>query len=198
MVNPDGVICGNYRSSMVGCDLNRCYNKPDFRFHPTIWCVKNLTEDLNNLEAFAKNSKGVTLEDNVIAFVDMHAHSRKKCVFMYGPEVPLHKEQYFRMRIIPRLVAEETEMFRYHSCRFKHEKSKAKAARIVIHKELGITNCYTMESSFHSFFDHENVNHELTPAMYEEMGAALVNALYEYLLIVENDERRRQQKRIDT
>lgn len=28
MVNPDGVIHGNYRCSLVGCDLNRRWKKP--------------------------------------------------------------------------------------------------------------------------------------------------------------------------
>lgn len=28
MLNPDGVIHGNYRSSLAGCDLNRRWKKP--------------------------------------------------------------------------------------------------------------------------------------------------------------------------
>lgn len=28
MVNPDGVIHGNYRTSLAGCDLNRRWKKP--------------------------------------------------------------------------------------------------------------------------------------------------------------------------
>ena len=28
MVNPDGVIHGNYRTSLAGCDLNRRWSKP--------------------------------------------------------------------------------------------------------------------------------------------------------------------------
>lgn len=47
MVNVDGVILGNYRVSCAGNDLNRKYDKPDFRFHPEVWSIKNLTETLN-------------------------------------------------------------------------------------------------------------------------------------------------------
>lgn len=47
MVNVDGVITGNYRSSCVGDDLNRTYDKPDFRLHPVVWSIKNLVEALN-------------------------------------------------------------------------------------------------------------------------------------------------------
>ncbi len=34
MINPDGVICGNYRSSMSGSDLNRQYHSPNPTLHP--------------------------------------------------------------------------------------------------------------------------------------------------------------------
>ena len=51
----------------------------------------------------------------------MHGHSRKKNVFIYGPQEPLHSASYLKMRIIPKLLAEETSKFRYHSCRFRLE-----------------------------------------------------------------------------
>jgi murein tripeptide amidase MpaA len=28
MLNPDGVVCGNYRCSLAGCDLNRRWKDP--------------------------------------------------------------------------------------------------------------------------------------------------------------------------
>ena len=46
MINPDGVIIGNYRTSMSGNDLNRRYVKPDFRIHPTVCAIKQLASDL--------------------------------------------------------------------------------------------------------------------------------------------------------
>ena len=42
MVNPDGVIIGNYRTSMAGNDLNRRYRDPNFRLHPTVVAIKKL------------------------------------------------------------------------------------------------------------------------------------------------------------
>lgn len=36
MLNPDGVIHGNYRCSLIGADLNRRWKSPDRIFHPTI------------------------------------------------------------------------------------------------------------------------------------------------------------------
>jgi hydroxymethylglutaryl-CoA reductase len=78
-----------------------------------------------------------------------------------------------------------------------NEKSKRTAARIVLNKELGIFNCFTFEASFHSYYDHERVNHEFTPAMYEAMGANLVNSLYEYMMVVEEDDRCKQAKMVE-
>jgi len=62
----------------------------------------------------------------------MHAHSRRKSVFAYGPPVPLHSNNYLQVRVIPKLLSEETEMFRFFGCRFQNDLCKARAARIVI------------------------------------------------------------------
>lgn len=40
MLNPDGVINGNYRTSLAGCDLNRKWKKPDRELHSEIFAVK--------------------------------------------------------------------------------------------------------------------------------------------------------------
>ena len=42
MLNPDGVINGNYRCSLAGEDLNRRYRNPSALLHPTIAAVKQL------------------------------------------------------------------------------------------------------------------------------------------------------------
>ena len=44
MLNPDGVIVGNYRCSLFGKDLNRNYRKPKKEYFPTIWATKNMME----------------------------------------------------------------------------------------------------------------------------------------------------------
>ena len=40
MLNPDGVINGNYRASLSGEDLNRKWKNPDKYKHPEIYYVK--------------------------------------------------------------------------------------------------------------------------------------------------------------
>ncbi len=42
MLNPDGVINGNYRCSLAGSDLNRRYKVPSKVLHPVIFSIKKL------------------------------------------------------------------------------------------------------------------------------------------------------------
>lgn len=48
MLNPDGVIAGNNRTSMSGHDLNRKFDEPNFRLHPSVWNIKRMTEQIVN------------------------------------------------------------------------------------------------------------------------------------------------------
>jgi hypothetical protein len=71
MLNPDGVINGNYRCSLAGCDLNRRWKNPSKSLHPTIYHTKKLIKKLHQ-------ERGVHL------YCDLHGHSQKENVFMYG------------------------------------------------------------------------------------------------------------------
>lgn len=42
MLNPDGVVCGNYRCSLAGVDLNRVWNDPSRKLHPTVHAMKQM------------------------------------------------------------------------------------------------------------------------------------------------------------
>ena len=46
MLNPDGVIYGNYRSSLLGVDLNRRWKNPSKFLHPTIYYTKSFIKYL--------------------------------------------------------------------------------------------------------------------------------------------------------
>lgn len=71
MLNPDGVINGNYRSSLAGCDLNRVWDRPDSRKHPTIYYTKELVMRLSKTRTIAM-------------MIDIHGHSRRQGIFFYG------------------------------------------------------------------------------------------------------------------
>ena len=71
LLNPEGVMLGNYRCSPQGFDLNRCWRKPDPSTHPTISAMKQLV-------------KTEKLTREVLMYCDFHSHSRKNDVFIYG------------------------------------------------------------------------------------------------------------------
>lgn len=71
MLNPDGVVKGNYRFSAYGCDLNRKWKACRENAQPEICFMKDLLKSLHK-------------EKKVVMYIDIHGHSRKKNVFFYG------------------------------------------------------------------------------------------------------------------
>ena len=83
-------------------------------------------------------------ETEVILVCDMHGHSRKKNIFMYG----CSSKNSVKEQVFPKLLETNSELFSFNDCEFGMQKSKESTARIVIYKEFGIVNTYTIESSF--------------------------------------------------
>eukprot|EP00775_Hariotina_reticulata_P008712 gene8712-8893_t len=188
MLNPDGVIVGNYRCSLAALDLNRVWQDPDSRLQPVITAFKSMMKDLMQ-------------EREVVLFCDMHGHSRKHGIFMYGcerktrdsvaassgwpvpgsvggvPGVPVKQQE----RILPLMLAiNAPDLFSYPSCNFKVQKSKAGTGRVVGFRELGLVNAFTMEASFAGPSGGELAGHHYNTGHLEEMGAVLVRTLLDY------------------
>lgn len=119
------------------------------------------------------------------AYIDIHGHSRKKSIFIYGPEYVLHSEKYFKARVIPKLLDENSEMFRYSSCKFNVEPLKERAARVVFNREFNVMNCFTLEASMHGYISNERQTVELTIADLLQMGEQLTQTLSQYCDLVD-------------
>ena len=158
MLNPDGVRYGNCRCSLLGIDLNRRWIEPSKRMHPTIYRAKE------ELESFQTSH-------NVVMFCDMHAHSKKRNIFMYGCayKPKMTKQKYIPM-VIPFLVHKRNSNFSFKDSTFKCEKSKESTGRIVVFKKYSIINSYTLEASF---FAAENNTERLSIKDYEKLGEDL-------------------------
>jgi len=134
------------RSSLAGCDLNRRFSEPSQLLHPTVYSTKHL------LKA-TKESRGVFL------YLDLHGHSRKKNIFVYGCD-PALEGTSIEERVFPRIIsrilsnisvsehAPSPAHFSYDDSHFSIHKSKASTGRVVAFQELGILNAFTVESSF--------------------------------------------------
>ncbi|XP_030418192.1 cytosolic carboxypeptidase 2 isoform X3 [Gopherus evgoodei] len=135
MLNPDGVIVGNYRCSLAGRDLNRNYQTVLKESFPCIWHTRRMIQR-------------VLEEREVLLYCDFHGHSRKNNVFMYGCNNKSTPAQRLHERIFPLMLSKNApDKFSFHSCKFKVQKSKEGTGRIVMWR-MGIPNSYTMESTF--------------------------------------------------
>jgi len=175
MMNVDGVIVGNYRYDLSGQDLNRNFANPNEKLHPIIYSVKQM---INNLKAQNKE---------ILAYIDIHGHSKKKCSFIYGPYYPLHMDRYVRVRILSRLLANITPMFRYSACRFKQQLAKMNTARLVISKEFDVVNSLTLENSFYGFINEERKTIEYCKEYYESMGECMCYGVLDYVYLSDEE-----------
>jgi hypothetical protein len=75
MLNVDGVVAGNYRCSLAGVDLNRHWKTPSPTIHPTIYATKQMIKRMAAVRP-------------ILMCVDLHGHSRKMNVFVYGCPIP--------------------------------------------------------------------------------------------------------------
>jgi cytosolic carboxypeptidase protein 2/3 len=112
MLNPDGVINGNYRCSLAGCDLNRRWKSPSETVHPTIFHTKQLVKSLQS-------------STKLVLFCDLHGHSRKQNVFMYGCT---RTENRNACKIFPYMLSKLNPCFSFENSRFGVQKSKASTA----------------------------------------------------------------------
>ena len=165
MLNPDGVINGNYRCSLAGCDLNRRWKVPHKSLHPTIWATKRLIKDMH-------------YERGLMLYCDLHGHSRKQNVFMYGCNNKVKPEE---CRVFPLMLSKLSKFFHFGSCRFGVQKSKEQTARVSLYKELKTCpNIFTMESTFSGVDFGEHKGQHMRQAHFEEMGRDLCRTLLIY------------------
>ena len=83
IVNPDGVISGNYRCNTQGKDMNRCFfadDDPEAKIRLTeVEHIRNFMEENFSKKFPEKRSK-------LKMFLDIHAHSGQRYIFIYAPQ----------------------------------------------------------------------------------------------------------------
>jgi hypothetical protein len=167
MLNPDGVILGNYRCSLPGVDLNRQWAEPHESSHPTIHHMKRMMRSLQST-------------DQLLLFCDLHGHSRKRNVFCYGCENPRGPHR-LRERLFPRLLADHSPHFSLGACSFKVLRSKESTGRVVVWRQLSQPSSFTLEASFCGADFGAGAGGHYSIANLKQMGAAFVPALLDYV-----------------
>ncbi|XP_041479509.1 uncharacterized protein LOC121427202 isoform X8 [Lytechinus variegatus] len=140
MLNPDGVIVGNYRCSLAGRDLNRNYRHPKKESFPTVWNTKQMLAD------FAEEC------EEILVYCDMHGHSRKHNVFIYGcdpDKQELDMAAFLCQRLFPWLLSQKApDKFSFRGCKFRVKRCKEATGRVVMWRQMGISNSFTLEATF--------------------------------------------------
>ncbi|KAI3384537.1 hypothetical protein SNEBB_003605 [Seison nebaliae] len=167
MLNPDGVIIGNYRCSLSGRDLNRNY-RTDFREQfPTIYSTRQLIRDLKQ-------------QKDILLYCDLHGHSKKMNIFVYGCESTYHPSRLYLSRIFPFMLHKNApDKFSYSYSRFMMQKSKEGTGRIVMFN-MGITNSFTMEASFCGSRIGNLAGYHFNSQDYEQMGKDFCHTISDF------------------
>ncbi|CAH1796187.1 unnamed protein product [Owenia fusiformis] len=179
MLNPDGVINGTHRCSMVAEDLNRRWLHPCPKLHPTIYHTKGLLQYMQSINKAP------------LVFCDYHGHSRRKNVFMYGcspsmswmnedldnPAISSNKVEDTGYKTLPRLLQSSAASFSLGNCSFMVEKSKEATARVVVWRQIGVVRSYTMESTYCGCDQGAYRGNHINTRMLEEMGRKFCEAL---------------------
>jgi len=153
MLNPDGVVCGNYRSSLAGVDLNRRWKNPDENLYPTIYYCKQVTR-------------------SVFAYIDLHGHSKKEYCFMYGNSFQRKDPRYWQSRVVPFLLSKLTSHFNFSMSRFFSQELHPSTGRAVVFKDFSVVHSFTLEASFHGYKNSE-MYVEYTHREMQEVGRNL-------------------------
>lgn len=127
MLNPDGVIVGNSRCCLLGQDLNRQYRTVLREAFPQIYHAKTMLRRLQE-------------ENGIFLYCDLHGHSRKNNVFIYGCENRRVPEKRLLEQVFPLMMHKNAaDKFSFQNCKFKIQKNKEGTGRIFVWT-LGVVN----------------------------------------------------------
>ncbi|XP_025088422.1 cytosolic carboxypeptidase 2-like isoform X28 [Pomacea canaliculata] len=167
MLNPDGVIVGNYRCSLAGRDLNRQYKSVLKYAYPCVVHTRNMIRKLLQ-------------ERDIIVYCDLHGHSRRQNVFIYGCEQRFGSNRRLHERIFPCMLHKNApDKFSFDSCKFKVQKIKEGTGRVVMWN-MGIMNSYTMEATFCGSSLGRKKGFHFSVADFEAMGYHFCDTLLDY------------------
>ena len=150
--------CRNYRSN-----LKEAY--------PSVWYVKAMVQKLAN-------------EREVVMYCDLHGHSRKQDVFIYGCLGLPGKDHGFNLlsRVFPKMMSLNVpDKFSYKYSTFSVHKSKEGTGRVALWRQMGILNSFTMEATFcGSNLEGKCRDRHFTSRDFESMGYHLCDTLLDY------------------
>ena len=174
MMNPDGVLVGNSRTSFAGCDLNRRWGKPNEIIHPEVYFTKNMILKL-------------TLQRNIAFIIDCHGHFGTFNSLFYCN----YKDDRRTCRLFPYLCSHISKIISFQQSTFAMPKFKLNTERITLFNELeeeNNDNIVALETSF--FGVNRNGEYARTyfnSKLLKEVGRDLCMGMLSYYYKCENN-----------
>ena len=134
MMNPDGVLVGNSRTSFAGCDLNRRWGKPNEIIHPEIFQTKQMITKL-------------ATQRNIAFVIDCHGHFGTFNSLFYCN----YKDDKRTCKLFPYICSRLSKIISFQQCTFSMPKYKLSTERISLFNELDDEdndNIVALETSF--------------------------------------------------
>ena len=161
MINVDGVICGNSRTSLAGCDLNRRWKNPTIILHPEIYSLKNFIMD------FCEKTK-------VQYIIDFHGHFGTFNSFFYANN---NENDIKFCRLFPFICSKLSKVINFKKTDFKMPKYKSGTGRINLFQELNIENIVTLETSYFGCIEGFYKNQYFNTEILKEIGKDVCNGI---------------------
>lgn len=111
-------------------------------------------------------------------YLDVHGHSRRKNTFLYGPDYQLQHSEYYKCRLLPKLIERLNAAFRYYSCNFFIPEDKKSTARAIMLEQFKVPFVYTVESSIGLYYCPQTMRTlPLQTQHWHQMGSTISKGL---------------------
>jgi hypothetical protein len=134
--------------------MNRCFfadDDPEAKMrlteveHIRTWMNENFNREVPEMRAKLK------------MFLDIHAHSGQRDIFIYAPHTTNDETQQ-KIKNFPIVMDSISPYFNYDGCKFGNEKYKKNCARLGVFRDFDLNLSYTIESSCWGYTEPETDN----------------------------------------
>ncbi|KAF4707608.1 hypothetical protein FOZ62_002907 [Perkinsus olseni] len=211
MVNVDGVVHGNSRTTLAGVDPNRTWADPNPVIHPEVFKLKEYLKAAGQrvLVEARPHEASLSLIHTTDGTLHMGIHGHHISASEAATEAPrrdstnvhlfldLHghsqkMDAFFygcgapsiACAVYPKLASRATDDICFESSRWKFSRAQLKTARSVAYRQFGVINSYTVECSFYaSQSDVPPYVAEFDQTRLATIGAALGRAMAAYFQV---------------
>ena len=173
MMNPDGVLVGNSRTSFAGCDLNRRWGKPNEIIHPEIFHTKEMITKL-------------ATQRNIAFVIDCHGHFGTFNSLFYCN----YKDDQRTCKLFPYICSRLSKIISFQQCTFSMPKYKLSTERISLFNELDDEdndNIVALETSFFGINRNGEYSHlYFNSSLLKEIGRDICLGMLSYYYKCEN------------